>query len=428
MFRGWYTSPGCYDGTKVDFSKDTMPANDLKLYAKWELVTRNLKFFLNYDAMVAYRDGTASLEQLQQQGLYIEERSVLHGHVLGHVDEPTPITEGGLEYDFSGWFTLELGEKKAYTPLDMPVNKDLLVFAEWGSHTPQPYVIHYALQATETDATWLAALNTASAGAPEENVRYTVTVDGVERSYVYVENYYHLCIADDTAGYGYQGSTRTFIPKAGDPYNQLYNAYNSGYYPTIASHSITMKYEENKYEARKNVFTFMYVNASNISYVVRYLDHEGNELHEPKTVTTSKAVVTERFVPIANYVSDAFYKRLVLAVVDDGSGNYVSSPDNEIIFYYLKNSTTSFYAVHFMLQKLGTEGTIFAIDGTGHYEASSSQVEGVADDGSSVNIEPWTFSGFSVLNTGRVANVEYVDGVENVVVTKTTLTLGEELV
>lgn len=34
-FAGWYTTPGCYEGSEVNWDTATMPAGDLMLYAKW---------------------------------------------------------------------------------------------------------------------------------------------------------------------------------------------------------------------------------------------------------------------------------------------------------------------------------------------------------------------------------------------------------
>ena len=95
-----------------------------------------------------------------------------------------------------------------------------------------------------------------------------------------------------------------------------------------------MEYEENKEEPEHNVFTFTYVHAENIAYRVeyRYADTGALITSAPGggTVTkySTKAVVTERFEVIKDYIPDAFYKRLILAVTDDGNGNYVGSPDN----------------------------------------------------------------------------------------------------
>lgn len=403
-FGGWYTSPGCYDGTELNWQSCNMPANDLMLYAKWVPVNHHVSFFKTYAAMLEYEnsaDPEAALESLQQRGLHLLDREVVHGNFCGSVDNPDPLVENGTTYDFAGWFYMDNGEKKAYTPLDMPVTDDMHIFADWGSHSPQPYTIHYVLDREETSQTRLALLNTASAGSPTENVRYTITDAGTEYGYVWMDGAYHLCVAGSTTGYGYQGSTRTFRPKAGDPYNQLYNDFNKGYFPTLSSHSITMQYEEDKTNAVSNVFTFTYVQTDEISYTVRYVDkNTGQELLPSEKDYTSDAVVTRRFQPIVDYIPDAFYKRLVLAVVEDPNhpGEYIGSDENVIIFYYSKNVKSSFYAVHFMLQKAGADGTDYAIDGSGDYEENDSLIEGIGDTGSTVEITPLTFSGFTLVD------------------------------
>ncbi len=404
-FDGWYTSPGCYNGTEMNWDSDTMPPNHLKLYAKWTPVNHKVRFFKTYTAMQQYEnssDPASTLESLKQQGLYLEERDISHGLYAGSVENPDALVENGTAYDFAGWFYMDNGEKKAYTPLDMPVTEDMDIFADWGSHSPQPYTIHYVLDKTESNSELLALLNTASAGAPQENVRYTVISGGKEYGYVWLSDGYHLCIADDTMGYGYQGSTRTFRPKAGDPYNQLYNEYNTGYFPTLSSHSVTMQYEEDKTNAVHNVFTFTYVYADDITYTVRYLDkNTGRELHSDKVGQTSDAVVTERFQPVVDYIPDAFYKRLVLAVEEDPAhpGEYIGSDENAVIFYYMPNTQSSFYAVHFMLQKPGTDGTNYKTDGSGDYVESDSIIEGIGDTDGTVTITPLTFSGFDLIES-----------------------------
>lgn len=402
-FDGWYTSPGCYDGTEMNWDSATMPASNLMLYAKWTPVDHHVRFFKTYAAMQEYQNSASpesTLESLRQRGLYLDEKKIVHGSYVGSVENPDALVEHDKAYDFAGWFYLDNGEKKAYTPLDMPVTEDMNIFADWGSNSPQPYTIHYVLDKKETDSARIALLDLASGGTPQDNVRYTITADGAEYGYVWLDGGYHICVAGDTQGFGYQGSTRTFRPKAGDPYNQLYTEYNSGYFPTISSHSITLRYEEKIDQAVHNVFTFTYVYTKDIQYRVRYLDkNNGAELVATEEKMTADAVVTERFQPVTNYIPDAFYKRLVLAVVEDPDhpGEYIGSDDNEVIFYYMPNTQSSFYAVHFMLQKPGTPGTNYAIDGSGDYEESDSMIEGIGDTGSVVEISPLAFSGFTVV-------------------------------
>ena len=227
-----------------------------------------------------------------------------------------------------------------------------------------------ALEA-ETDAAWTAAARAAALYNPRDNTAYTTSSGGETRRYVYLaeDGGFHRTVADDSVGYAFQGTTRTFIPKAGAPLGQLYDDYNRGYYPTLASHSATIQYEDDKSDPTANVFTFTYVHAENIGYTVEYRYHSDDRLIPDApgggTVekTTQMAVVTERFAVIANYIPDAFYKRLVLAVEKDENGKYVGSKDNVVTFYYTPDVQNAYYAVHHMLQDLDAEGDALTPDG-----------------------------------------------------------------
>ena len=404
-FDGWYYSPGCYAGSEYK-TGDTMPAKNVGLYAKWTPVSHTVRFFRTYDDMVAY-ETTGDTRGL------IDTKTVTHGNVIGTVDNPED--NSGYHYSFGGWFYMKAGNKTAYTPLDMPITKDINVFADWGSHSAQPYRVHYALHDAETDAAWNSLLAAASGNTPQDNKTYTVTNGTEERTYVYLDSdsRYHLLIASDSVGFAYQGNTRTFFPKVGEPLNQLYPAYNNGYFPTLASHSITVAYEENKDEPVNNVFTFTYVHATDISYKVeyRYLDTGllidtapgGGTVNK----TSSKAVVTERFAVITDYIPDAFYKRLILVVEKDENGNYVGSSDNVVVFYYSKNTQNAFYAVHHMLQNVDAADDALTTDSDGnyrYYSESDAHTEGIGEIGSTHRVVPQTFSGFTVKETGYIKN------------------------
>ena len=51
VFDGWYTTSGCYEGSKADLSTLTMPASDLVLYAKWVPKTHTVKTSLTKDVL-----------------------------------------------------------------------------------------------------------------------------------------------------------------------------------------------------------------------------------------------------------------------------------------------------------------------------------------------------------------------------------------
>lgn len=403
-FDGWYYSSGCYDGTKYQ-PGDIMPAGDIALYAKWTPVTRTVRFFQTYDDMLAYEKTGSTTDP-------IHTYKVAHGTRVGSV--PNPEDESGHDYAFNGWFYMLAGKKTAYAPQDIPVTRDLNVFADWGSHTAQPYLVHYALHTGETETKWTDALDTASGGtAPDNNQTFTVSVGSETRTYVYLtsDHRFHQQIAADSTGYAYQGNTRTFYPKVGDPLNELYADFNTGCYPTLASHSITVEFESDKTAPVKNVFTFTYAHAKRISYTVEYRYADNNELissapgrgRVPKS--SDKAVVTERFAVIQDYIPDAFYKRLILAVKVDADGK-VTSQDNVVVFYYTKNNTHAPYAVHHMLQTLDAalkDQSELETDANGNYKyyaEDEAHIQGIGETGSTLPVTPQTFSGFTVCNTG----------------------------
>ena len=404
---GWYTSPGCFPGSEY-VPGSTMPEHDISLYAKWEPVTYTVRLFKNREAMETY-------QRTGDKTLVLYERTVNHGLAMEEIDDPTD-DWSGHGYSFNGWFYLKNGKKTAFTPEDTAVKEDLLVYADWGSHKAQPYLIHYVLKET-ADAEWKALLDDASLFSPEDGKAYTVTNgSGESRTYIYYAGEgggYHRQIAADSRGYANQGSTRTFYPKAGDPYNQMYSGFNSGYYPTLASHSITMGEEPNVAAPTVNVFTFYYVHAAAVSYKVEYRYHDTGELIASTTAdgtgqvtkSTSKAVVTERFAVVKDYVPDAFYKRLVLAVVEDGKGGYVGSPDNVVTFYYTKNIENAYYAIHYMLQNVdaATDEPSLQPDGTySNYTESTVYTEGISEIGAYINVTPQKFSGFTMRDTAVV--------------------------
>ncbi len=400
---GWYTSPGCFPGSEY-VPGSTMPEHDISLYAKWEPVTYTVRLFKNRKDMETY-------QTTGNEALVYHTQVVDHGSTLGEIADP--IDPSGHGYTFGGWFYEKSGKKVALTPTDTAVKEDLLVYAEWSHLTAQPYLIHYVLKET-ADAKWKALLGEASLYSPEDGKAYTVTNgSGESRTYIYSgkDGGYHRQIAADSRGYANQGSTRTFYPKAGDPYNQLYSDFNTGYYPTLASHSITME-EDTPSNPTVNVFTFYYVHAATVSYKVEYRYHDTGELIESESTgtgsvvkSTSKAVVTERFAVVKDHVPDAFYKRLVLAVVEDGSGGYVGSPDNVVTFYYTKNIENAYYAIHYMLQNVDAATDVPQSEGSGiysNYTESNVYTEGIGEIGADINVTPQKFSGFTMRSTASV--------------------------
>ncbi len=265
VFDGWYTTAGCYEGSKADLNTMTMPASDVILYAKWTPKTHTVKTYLTKDVL---DKGEAPLDTWAE---------VPHGTAV----ENPPKDPDRDPYKFVGWFYIsDTGEEKAFD-FSMPVNRDLNLYAKWSSNTLMEYTIRYELE------------------------------NGTE-------------IAPPTTGSALAGTTKTFNAKTG---TELNAGYQTGYFPEVSSHSLTMNIEGG------NEFTFKYVAKTEVEYTVRYLDKATGEpvvvdgVPTPnKVVKTRDAVVTETFKQIMGYAPDAYQKQLVLA-----------AEGNEIIFWYVKD-------------------------------------------------------------------------------------------
>lgn len=277
-FAGWYTTPGCYEGSEVNWDTATMPAGDLMLYAKWAPKTHTVRTFLTEEAMNA---GTAPIDTWEN----VPHRST--------IKKPQNPTNG--QYTFVGWFYQENGVEKAYD-FSMAVTKDMDLYAKWISNTLVQYTIHYRLE------------------------------DGTT-------------IAPDTTGSALAGATKTFDAKTGTDLNQ---GYQTGYFPKVGSHSITMNIDGD------NVFTFVYVPGEKVNYTVRYLEKDTNKvLHEEKHAATRDAVVTEKFVTITEYAPDAYQKRLVLS--DDETQNVIT-------FWYVKDEVHAPVQIIHWVQNIAGDG------------------------------------------------------------------------
>ena len=324
VFDGWYTTAGCYEGSKADLNTMTMPASDVILYAKWVPKTHTVKAYQTKDALENGEDALHTYD------------NVPHGTTV----TPTPADPKRDPYKFVGWFYIsDTGEEKAFD-FSMPVNRDLNLYAKWSSNTLMNYTIRYAI----------------------ENADGTLTY-----------------IADDTTGSALAGSTKTFNAKTG---TQLNEGYQSGYFPKVSSHSLTIDVADTS----KNEFTFIYVAKAEVEYTVRYLEKgTGNVLADPKTVKTRDAVVTETFKQIKGYAPDAYQKQLVLA-----------AEGNEIIFWYVKDDDHAPVQVIHWTQN---------IEGEGYTERqSSTNLNGVIGTGYSET--PLTIAGFTYNGTKSNASGE----------------------
>lgn len=336
-FGGWYLNPEC-TGAEYKLDEHTMPADNVLLYAKWVPVTHTVEFYLDNAAMGA---GTKLSTH--------PDITVPHGSKA----DPTPEDPENGSYTFVGWFYMDGGVEKAFDFANMPVTKDMQVYAKWSTNTLMPYTIYYKYKDT----------------------------DGNE-----VE------IAKPTTGEGLAGLTKTFDAKGG---TELYADYQEGYFPEAKSHSLTLDINATE-DNDTNVYTFWYVRKEAVPYTVKYLKKETGESVAPeKTVSDNrKAVVPETFVPVSGMMPDAYQKRLVVSA-EEGAVN-------EIIFYYTEDTAHAYYKITHYTENLEPD----AKGNTAWTEYASSQA--VGDIGEIYSADPMTIPGFTYDSTvlGTVASGE----------------------
>ena len=304
----------------------------LTLYAKWEPVTCEVNYYLSLDSLTRGEDIPAEMNRLVQEAseagtqapeddpytTVFASRTLSHGAYIGALNDPE-VSKGYEEIhpkatlQFVGWFYLnDEGEETAFDPENMPVKRNLDLYGKWNSDVLCPYEIRYILDA-----------NGNGIQDPDETT----------------------AVADPVTGSVLAGNSRTFYAK-GD--KDLYAAYQEGYFPNVASHTI----EFNALDEGGVVFTFLYKKNPAVPYTVRYLEKDTNKvLADPVTHDDNlKAVVTENFKVIAGYMPDAYQKSIPV----------VPDEDNVITFYYTADTVHApVHVVHYIQNVDGDGYTVY---------------------------------------------------------------------
>ena len=332
-FGGWYTSPGCFDGTEVDWNAITMEAGDMLLYAKWKPIVYDVEVYSSY-----------------QNGVYsgkIGETQYVSHNYFANSPEQTP-TNGN--YIFQGWFYIDAedGTEKAFVFTGIPIDQDMKVYAKWSSHISVGYKINYVLK-----------------------------IGGAK-------------IADSVEGQGIAGDNKTFYAKID---KELYEGYQTGYYPLTSSHTVTMSAEVELHE-----YTFEYVYVESMPYAVKYVDVNGNTILETKKVMNNNlSVVTETFVKVDKMMPDAYQKRLILSAEGtDADGDGILD-NNVIVFKYVRDEEHAYYKVVHYIQNIAADG---------YREYRSEENKGVI--GSTYTFEPTTITGFAFNPSKSTLNGNYI--------------------
>ncbi len=340
-FAGWYQNPEC-TGEEVKLDGMTMPASNMILYAKWVPVQHDVTIYRYKNADGTFPTGNDILYPTFK---------VSHGSLIQSTLDAIPKDPENGNYTFVTWayYDEEKGKEIEITLDSFNVTKDVEIYAKWSSNVQVPYTIKYMIEGTTTE------------------------------------------IAAPSEGKHYAGETHTFNAKTA---GQLNEGYQTGYFPTVTSHSIDFKAEDDAYE-----YIFYYVQKPSVPYTVYYVTEtpkEGDTLQtvtiiekgvektyymvaDTKSTTTTSAIVTENFVKVNGYMPDAYQKTLII----DGSDDAV----NQIIFVYSINTTQAYYKVTHWVEQ--TDGSCFA----------HASYENVGTIGDTINESPMTITGFTYSNT-----------------------------
>ena len=311
-FEGWYRSPLLLE--KVDFSKFVMPCEDVTFYAKWVPAKENVTFYANYDD---YKDNpeTTKLSEtdVPYNALVLTEFIPTVKVTAGrpHLIPPTD------EAVFTGWYYEdETGAEHRFEPENMPVVRELKLYAKWVSEKPAGYMIEYVEKDTGN------------------------------------------AVADPVTGFAYVAATKSFRAKINNELNEDHRPIpgEMSWWPAVSSHSILIKPNEDGESRAPNIYRFEYTKKDKVWYRVRYLDAATLEpLADDVDRQTSEHIVSETFKTIKGYLPDSDIKTLIPAASVSSNPDVAKAEElsaNVIVFLYTKNDTDVQVRVEHMLQNV----------------------------------------------------------------------------
>ena len=122
-FAGWYDNANCV-GDPYSFA--TMPSNDVALYAKWVLPTKNTTIHLNYEGAG------------EPQVIQVTKGQLVDASLLPSEEE---LEEHNPGYDFTGWYTDENCTVKF--DQNRPIEADTTIYAGWVKSTKVAYTVKH---------------------------------------------------------------------------------------------------------------------------------------------------------------------------------------------------------------------------------------------------------------------------------------------
>ena len=288
-----------------------MPADDVTLYAKWNLVKENVRFYNDYEAYSTGKDPISSCEP-EYNSLILTNDIPSTNSEDNRPNLLPPVTDA----TFTGWYYLnEAGEELRYEPENIPVVKSLNLYAKWTSEQSAGYLVEYVEKGT---------------GAP---------------------------VADPVTGVAYVTTTKSFNAKVGNELNEAHRpqANQKNWWPVVSSHSIVIKANQEGEDYAPNVYRFEYTKKENVWYTVKYLDAATLQpIFTDEEKNTSAPTVTEYYRPKDGYMPDRVQKTLILSASVNTNTDAAKAEElamNTIVFLYTKKDSQALVRIEHYLQK-----------------------------------------------------------------------------
>lgn len=263
-------------GQPYDLAKHTMPAANVALYAKWVNGLYTVQTFTD-----------DSMQTLYTYDGYNGVQNSIVKYTTAPVTPTAPTKDG---YVFAGWFYQDTDGSEQPFSFTMPITQDYNLYPKFTNQAMVSYTVHYYLEGT-TDK-----------------------------------------LADDRTNTAMIGTTVTERAKMGTELNLAEEGHS--YFPNNTSTSVVLNGADME-------IIFYYKKDVTVPYVVKYVDEDNKPLHADKNVDNNTfSVVTETYVPIANYTPKQF--RITKELSQDSSQNvivFVYTADKYVLSYDTNGGT-----------------------------------------------------------------------------------------
>ena len=341
-FGGWYYSPACESGTEVKWNSDTMPAHNVRVYAKWIPAKYRLSFETN---------GAGKIES-----------KVLDKYNVIEVPEQNPTKDG---YTFLGWF-LDENFTKPFTE-GFQILEDTTLYAKW---VKENETYQYTVRYVDSEGNQIPGVkeeiregekgSTVTINAKELNGWYpvvssknvTLTKDGliIQMEYKQAETWKYT-IEYMESNSEPEREIREEVEKTTSSSRVVEYAPNiEGFVPDYeANKGIFKSAERPENDSQPVVITFYYKPIPKTSYTIQYKDEKGNTIFESER----KEARVGEYVSVEEAQEITGYKLAKKSSSELSRSAVVKQDGSTIITIYYEKDETQWFTVTFKVDGSG---------------------------------------------------------------------------